>query len=107
MPRRRALPSASKQPLDVGDGRGGRRRRRTATPGRGAMVFFFYHAGNGAQGALVSVAVSAGLMLLQRRRARAFGTITHVRPRYSGRRRTNHPRIFENCGDGAAAAATS
>ena len=29
------------------------------------MVFFFY-AGNGAQGALVSVAVSAGLMLLQR-----------------------------------------
>ena len=30
------------------------------------MVFFFYHGGNGAQGALVSVAVSAGLMLLQR-----------------------------------------
>ena len=30
------------------------------------MVFFFYHGGGGAQGALVSVAVSAGLMLLQR-----------------------------------------
>lgn len=31
-----------------------------------AMVFFFYYGGGGAQGALVSVAVSAGLMLLQR-----------------------------------------
>ncbi len=30
------------------------------------MVFFFYHGGGGARGALVSVAVSAGLMLLQR-----------------------------------------
>ena len=44
--------------VDAGDGRSGWRQRRT-------MVFFFY-AGNGAQGALVSVAVSAGLMLLQR-----------------------------------------